>query len=118
MQLPAVAFVADLERVLQRHQKLMVHALFGFGRGEAADVDAADRHPVGDLVLLGIVVGVGDRAQPEDEGCGDDPDFGLTSQLVDSSSALRCTRPQSVGRACSGAGRRFPAIPDAVIRVS
>src|SRR5262249_36916615 len=44
-------------------------------------VDAADGHALGDLVLLGRVVGVGaHRAQQQDDDTGDDRDFRLSSQ--------------------------------------
>ena len=40
---------------------------FGLGFGQAADVDAADRDPGGDLVLVRAVVGVGGADGAEDE---------------------------------------------------
>src|SRR5262249_49871282 len=72
LELPALAFVADLERVLEGRQQPAADPLFGFGGIEAADFDAADRHSVGDRLLLRAIVGIGDRAEAEDEDPGDD----------------------------------------------
>jgi len=80
-QLPGAAAVADGERVAQRAQQLRADRLFGFRGAHAADVDAAHRDALGDLVVLRAVVGVGaDRAEHEDDHTGDDRDFRLTSQ--------------------------------------
>ena len=59
-QLPALAVVADLQRVAAAARAAGARtALLRFVGVHAADVDAADRHAVGDLVLLRAVVGVG-----------------------------------------------------------
>jgi len=68
--------------VAQRRQELPTDRLLGFRFVHAADVDAADRHPVGDLAVLGAVIGKGGHDRDEqDEDARNHGDFGSTPDI-------------------------------------
>src|SRR5262249_16611135 len=80
-KLPAFAVVADAERVTEWRQQLAPDRLLRFGGVHAPHVDAADRHPVGDLVTLRVIVGVGaHRTEHDDYDPYGDRDFRLATQ--------------------------------------
>ncbi len=80
VELPAFAVVADLQRVAQRRQKFPLDGPLGFGFVHTPDVDAADRHPVGNRVVLRAVVGESGAHQNEqDESSRYQRDSALTS---------------------------------------
>ena len=79
-KLPALAVVADADRVAQGTQQLDAHRPPRFLGVHPADVDASDRHTVGDLVLLRGVVGVADGdAQDEQSQDRDDRNFAFAT---------------------------------------
>ena len=65
-----LAVVGDRDLLVQRLDQLGVHGFLRLVGGHPADVDAADRHALGDLVRLGRVPGV--RAHGRHEHDGDD----------------------------------------------
>ena len=71
-----MAVVGDADRPLERLDQLRSQQVGRLVGLEAADVDAADGHPLGDLVLARVVVGVGREGaadeQQDEEECDDD----------------------------------------------